>query len=154
MSGKAGGLWVERRTRSTIWDSKEPASCSLHCFHEGLQIQVYLFHAHNSLRVVWRLRWPYPRGDRRLTSPNTIRAIRQTEPHPSDQRQLVTLTPAQGGLGVPDLRFEAPQQFAASTSITAPHVDSITTQSMLMVTGENSTEELKRQHQALKTASV
>ena len=29
---------------------QEPASCSLHCFHEGLQIQVYLFHAHN--RVV------------------------------------------------------------------------------------------------------
>ena len=68
-----------------------------------------------------------------------------TEPLPSDLRQLATLTPAQGGLGVPDLRFEAPQQFAASTSITAPHVDSITTQSMFMVAGENSTEELKRQ---------
>ena len=40
------------------------------------------------------------------------------------------------------------------TSITAPYVDSITTQSMFMVAGENSTEELKRQHQALKTASV
>ena len=78
----------------------------------------------------------------------------QTEPLPSDLRQLATLTPAQGGLGVPDLRFEAPQQFAASTLITAPHVDSITTQSMFMVAGENSTEELKRQHQALKTASV
>ena len=73
-----------------------------------------------------------------------------TEPLPSDLRQLVALTPAQGGLGVPDLRFEAPQQFAASTSITAPHVDSITTQSMFMVAGENSTEELK----ALKTASI
>ena len=48
----------------------------------------------------------------------------QTEPLPSDLRQLVTLTPAQGGLGVPDLRFEAPQQFAASTLIMAPHVDS------------------------------
>ena len=78
----------------------------------------------------------------------------QKKPLHSDLRQLVTLTPAQGGLGVPDLRFEAPQQFAASTSITAPHVDSITTYSMFMVAGENSTEELKRQHQALKTASV
>ena len=67
----------------------------------------------------------------------------QTEPLPSDLRQLVTLTPAQGGLGVPNLRFKDPQQFAASTSITAPHVDSITTQSMFMVAGENSTEELK-----------
>ena len=78
----------------------------------------------------------------------------QMEPLPSDLRQLVTLTAAQGGLGVPDLRFEAPQHFAASTLITAPHVDSITTQSMFMVAGENSTEELKRQLQALKTASV
>ena len=36
----------------------------------------------------------------------------------------------------------------------SPHVDSITTQSMFMVADENSTEKLKRQHQALKTASV
>ena len=64
------------------------------------------------------------------------------------------LTPAQGGLGVPDVRFEAPQQFAASTLITSPHLDSITTQSIFMVAGENSMEELKGQHQALKTASV
>ena len=79
---------------------------------------------------------------------------RQTDPLPSDLRQLVTLTPGQGGLGVPDLQFEAPQQFVDSTSITASHVDSITTQFMFIVAGENSTEELKRQHQALKTASV
>ena len=65
----------------------------------------------------------------------------QTEPLPSDLRQLVTLTPA-------------PLQFAASTLITAPQIDSITGQSKFMVSGENSTEELKRQHQALKTASV
>ena len=38
----------------------------------------------------------------------------QAEPLPSELRQLVTLTPAQGGLGVPDLRSEAPLQFAAS----------------------------------------
>ena len=64
------------------------------------------------------------------------------------------MTPAQGGLGVPDLDFEAPQQFVDSTSITASNVDSITTKFMFMVAGENSTEELKRQNQALKTASV
>ena len=66
-----------------------------------------------------------------------------TEPLPSDLRQLVNLTPTQGGLGVTDLRFEVPKEFAASTSITAPHVDSITTQSMFMVASENSMEELK-----------
>ena len=60
----------------------------------------------------------------------------QTEPLPSDLRQLVTLTPAQGGLSVSDLRFEAPQPFAAPTLITAPHVDAITTRSMFMVAGE------------------
>ena len=78
----------------------------------------------------------------------------QTEPLPSDLRQLFTLTPAQGGLGMPDLRFEAPQQFAASTLITAAHEDSIATQGMFMVEGDNSTKELKRQHKALKIASV
>ena len=45
----------------------------------------------------------------------------QTELLPSNLRQLVTLTPAQGGLGVPDLQYEAPQQFAASTT---PHSNS------------------------------
>ena len=68
----------------------------------------------------------------------------QTEPLPSGLRQFVTLTSAQGGLGVPDLQFEAPQQLAASMSITPLHEDSVTTQSMFMVAGENSTEELKR----------
>ena len=68
----------------------------------------------------------------------------QTEPLPSDLRQLVTLSPAKGGLGIPDLQFEAPKQFAASTSITASH-DSVTTRSMFMMAGENSIEELKRE---------
>ena len=45
------------------------------------------------------------------------------EPIPSDLCRLVTLTPAQGVLGVADLRFEAPEQFAASASITTSHVD-------------------------------
>ena len=55
---------------------------------------------------------------------------------------------------MPDLRFEIPKQYAASMTITASDADSITTQGTFMVTGEKSTEELKRQHQALKIASV
>lgn len=39
----------------------------------------------------------------------------QYEPLPNEVRQLVTLTTAQGGLGIPDLKSEVPQQFAAST---------------------------------------
>ena len=74
----------------------------------------------------------------------------QSEPLPDEVRQLVTLTTAQGGLGMPDLRSDAPQQFAASTSITAAHVGSIIAQSTFMATGERSTEELKRHHQSLK----
>ena len=116
-------------------------------------IQVYLFHAHT--RVVWRsLKITLTQSKRRSTTYFSQHYSVKGSPLPIDLRRVVTLTPAQGGLGVPDWRFEAPQQFAASTSITAPHVDSITTYSMFMVAGENSTEELKRQHQALKTASV
>jgi len=40
-------------------------------------------------------------------------------------RRLVTLTTVQEGLGLPDLRAEAPQQLAASKSITTACVDSI-----------------------------
>ena len=41
----------------------------------------------------------------------------RTEPLPSDLRQLVTLTPAQRGLGIPDLWFEAPQSLHSSLLI-------------------------------------
>ena len=41
----------------------------------------------------------------------------QKDPLPSDVRQLVTLTPAQGGLGIHDLRFEALHQFSAAIQI-------------------------------------
>ena len=74
----------------------------------------------------------------------------QSEPLPNEVRLLVTLTTAQGGLGMPDLRAEVPQQFAGSKSITTAHIDSFTSQSTFMAPGESSTEELKRHHQSLK----
>ena len=76
----------------------------------------------------------------------------QSEPLPNEKRRLVTLTTARGGLGMPDLRAEAPQQLAASKSITTAHVDSIMSQSTFMASGERSTEELKRHQQSLKRA--
>ena len=76
----------------------------------------------------------------------------QSEPLPNEVRLLVTLTTAQGGLGMPDLRAEAPQQLAASKSITTARVDSIKSQSTFMAPGESFTEELKRHHQSLKRA--
>ena len=48
--------------------------------------------------------------------------FRQTEPLPDELRELFTLPPAQGGLGIPDLKAEVSQQYAASKLIIAPHV--------------------------------
>ena len=76
----------------------------------------------------------------------------QSEPLPNEVRLLVTLTTAQGGLGMPDLRAEAPQQLAAWKTITTARVDSIKSQSTFMAPGESFTEELKRHHQSLKRA--
>ena len=47
--------------------------------------------------------------------------FRQTEPLPDELRELFTLPPAQGGLGIPDLKAEVSQQYAASKLIIAPH---------------------------------
>ena len=74
----------------------------------------------------------------------------QSEPLPKEVRRLVTLTTMARGLGMPDLRAGAPQQLAASKSITTAHVDSVTSQSTFMASGERSTEELKRHHRSLK----
>ena len=49
----------------------------------------------------------------------------QAEPLPDELSELVTLTPAQGGLGIPDLTTEAPQQYSASKTFTKQHVESI-----------------------------
>ena len=63
----------------------------------------------------------------------------QSEPLPNEVRRLATLATGQGGLGIPDLKSEEPQQFAASRLITTAHVDSIT---------------LQRHQQSLKRASA
>jgi len=46
----------------------------------------------------------------------------QMEPLPDGLRKLFTLPPEQEGLGIPDLKAEASQQYAASKLITAAHV--------------------------------
>ena len=46
----------------------------------------------------------------------------QAEPLSDELRELVTLTPTQEGLGIPDLTTEAPQQYSASKSFTKQHV--------------------------------
>ena len=73
------------------------------------------------------------------------------QPLPDELCDLVTLTPAQGGLGMPDLRSEAPRQYAASKSITSLHVESIKAQSSFMATGEQSVDDLEKHQQSMKT---
>ena len=49
----------------------------------------------------------------------------RAEPLPKELKELVNLSPAQGGIGIPDLKRESSEQFNASLGITAPHVNSI-----------------------------
>ena len=53
--------------------------------------------------------------------------------------ELLTITPTQGGLALPDLRHEAPLQFAA---ITAPHVEAIIAENHIMTPSQRA-ERLK-----------
>jgi len=48
--------------------------------------------------------------------------IGQSEPISNEVRRLATLATGQGCLGIPDLRSEAPQQFAASRLITTYYI--------------------------------
>ena len=53
----------------------------------------------------------------------------RAEPLPEELKELVSLSPAQGGIGIPDLKRESLEQFNASLDIRTPHVNSIVTQS-------------------------
>ena len=50
----------------------------------------------------------------------------------------------QGGLGLPDLRAEVPQQLAASKLIITARVDSIILHNTLMASGKRFKKELQR----------
>ena len=78
----------------------------------------------------------------------------QAEPLPDELSELVTLTPAQGWLGIPDLTTEAPQQYSASKTFTKKHVESIKFQSEIMNTNEQLVEELKRDLRTLKAENT
>ena len=73
------------------------------------------------------------------------------EKRPSDELcELVTLTPAQGGLGVPNLKAEAPLQYAPSKLFTKNHIDSIKCQSPDLRPSEQSIDDLKRIQNTIK----
>ena len=75
----------------------------------------------------------------------------QEEPLPEELHEVITLSPAQGGLGIPALSEEAPQQYAASTSITRPHVEAILSQCTSMPAITN---EIKNEQQSIKRANA
>ncbi|XP_028419169.1 uncharacterized protein LOC114544875 [Dendronephthya gigantea] len=78
----------------------------------------------------------------------------QEEPLASELRELVTLTLAQGGLGVPNLRIEALLQYAASKLFTNQHVNSIKRQNEALEPIEQSIDDLKRMQQANKAEII
>ena len=78
----------------------------------------------------------------------------QTARLPEELQELFTRPPAQEGLGIPDMKAEAPQQYGASKLIIAPHVAAICTRSTFMPVGEQTVEDLKRQQQSLKTTAA
>ena len=73
----------------------------------------------------------------------------RAEPLPKE----LNLSPAQGGIGIPDLKRESSEQFNASLDITAPHVDSIVTQSTTIPARELM-EERKREINAQRRAAA
>ena len=72
---------------------------------------------------------------------------------PEELKELVNLSPAQGGIGIPDLKRESSERFNASLDITAPHVNSIVTQCSTNPAREL-TEERKREINAQRRAAA
>lgn len=65
-------------------------------------------------------------------------------------QEVITLPSVKGDLGIPLLREEAPQQYAASQEITDPHVRSIIEQESSL---SDSPEDVKKPQQSLNAAS-
>ena len=72
---------------------------------------------------------------------------------PEELKGLVSLSPAQGRIGIPDLKRESSEQFNASLDITAPHANSIVTQSFIIPQRELK-EERKREINAQRNAAA
>ena len=77
----------------------------------------------------------------------------RAEPLPKELKELVNLSSAQGGIGIPDLKRESSEQFNTSLGITAPHVNCIVTQSSTNPARELM-EERKREVNAQRRAAA
>ncbi|CAH3174262.1 unnamed protein product [Porites lobata] len=77
----------------------------------------------------------------------------RAEPLPEELKGLVSLSPAQGGIGIPDLKRESLEQFNASLDVTTPHVNSIVTQRST-IPARQLMEERKREINAKRRAAI
>ena len=77
----------------------------------------------------------------------------RVKPLPEELKGLVSLSSAQGGIGIPDLKRESSEQFNASLDITAPQINSIVTQSSTIPARELM-EERKREINAQRSATA
>ena len=77
----------------------------------------------------------------------------RAEPLPEELKELVNLSPAQGGIGIRDLKHESSEQFNTLLDITAPHVNSIVTQSST-ISARELMEERKREISAQRRAAA
>ena len=68
----------------------------------------------------------------------------QTEPLPKELSGIMTMPPTLGGLVLPTVENESPQQYAASKTITASHVESIIIESTTIPTAA---EDVKKKQQ-------
>ena len=77
----------------------------------------------------------------------------RAKPLHEDLKELVSLSTAQCGIGIPHLKRESLEQFNASLNITAPHVNSIVTQSSTIPARELM-EKRKREINAKRRAAA
>ena len=77
----------------------------------------------------------------------------RAEPLPEELKELVNLSPAQGGIGIPHVKPESSEQFNASLGITAPHVNSIVNQSSTNP-GREPMDERRREINAQRRAAA
>ena len=100
---------LEGKHQVAGWDRKESTPCHLHRLHKGLQIEISILY--DFIRTTESFEDSVEPTDEAINDIFLPVLFRQRD-----------LPPAQGGLGIPDLKAEVSQQYAASNVIIVPHV--------------------------------
>ena len=67
---------------------------------------------------------------------------------------LLSLSPTNGGLGIPSLKNDSALQHETSKAVTENHVNSIISQSVVMLQGETPVDAIKKEYQVKKKATI